>query len=161
MLHIKCTCPLDLPQPCSHHHNVCSCGNTNFAFRQACNKCQAPKPGAGGGGDGGGGYGGGGYGGRGGGGGGGDSYGGRGDGGGYGGGAPSAAAPSADSAPSSAAAPKAKIVAVPQGPPGLFGPGDWACSSCGNMNWGKRDKCNQCNMPKPGEKKHALPELNA
>ncbi|VDO62542.1 unnamed protein product [Heligmosomoides polygyrus] len=66
------------------------CGNTNFAFRQACNKCGAPKSGGGGGdgggggggrgggggygGGGGGGYGGGGGGGYGGGGGGGDGY---------------------------------------------------------------------------------------
>lgn len=30
---------------------------------------------------------------------------------------------------------KPKVVAAPQGPPGLFNPGDWACGSCGNTNW--------------------------
>ncbi|KAJ3018162.1 hypothetical protein HKX48_003074 [Thoreauomyces humboldtii] len=28
----------------------CTCGNTNFAWRDSCNRCQAPKPGGGGGG---------------------------------------------------------------------------------------------------------------
>ena len=67
-----------------------SCGNTNFAWRNECNKCQTPKPeSAGGGGGGGGGYGGGRGGGRGFGGRGGDRMGGDrggGRGGGFGGG---------------------------------------------------------------------------
>eukprot|EP00392_Amoebophrya_sp_AT5.2_P003553 g3558.t1 len=35
------------------------------------------------------------------------------------------------------------------GPPGLFKPGDWACSSCGNVNWDWRDRCNLCGNLKP------------
>ena len=66
-----------------------SCGNTNFAWRNECNKCQTPKPESAGGGGGGGGYGGGRGGGRGFGGRGGDRMGGDrggGRGGGFGGG---------------------------------------------------------------------------
>ncbi|GKV39264.1 hypothetical protein SLEP1_g47068 [Rubroshorea leprosula] len=33
---------------------------------------------------------------------------------------------------------------------GLFGPNDWPCPMCGNINWGKRTKCNICNTNKPG-----------
>ncbi|GAA0183547.1 RNA splicing factor [Lithospermum erythrorhizon] len=33
---------------------------------------------------------------------------------------------------------------------GLFGPNDWACPMCGNINWAKRNKCNICNTNKPG-----------
>lgn len=36
------------------------------------------------------------------------------------------------------------------GPPGLFGPNDWPCPMCGNVNWAKRTKCNVCNTNKPG-----------
>jgi len=36
-----------------------------------------------------------------------------------------------------------------QGPPGLFKAGDWACPSCGNVNWDWRDRCNICNNLKP------------
>ncbi|GJN34240.1 hypothetical protein PR202_gb22887 [Eleusine coracana subsp. coracana] len=36
------------------------------------------------------------------------------------------------------------------GPPGLFGPNDWPCPMCGNINWAKRMKCNICNTSKPG-----------
>ncbi|KAG2577288.1 transcription initiation factor TFIID subunit 15-like isoform X2 [Panicum virgatum] len=36
------------------------------------------------------------------------------------------------------------------GPPGLFGPNDWPCPMCGNINWAKRTKCNICNTSKPG-----------
>eukprot|EP00249_Psilotum_nudum_P017549 c26383_g1_i2 orf=630-2030(-) len=38
----------------------------------------------------------------------------------------------------------------PSGPPGLFGPNDWTCPMCGNINWAKRAKCNICNTTKPG-----------
>ncbi|XP_024956353.1 transcription initiation factor TFIID subunit 15 isoform X2 [Citrus sinensis] len=33
---------------------------------------------------------------------------------------------------------------------GLFGPNDWSCPMCGNINWAKRTKCNICNTNKPG-----------
>ncbi|XP_010557563.1 PREDICTED: transcription initiation factor TFIID subunit 15 [Tarenaya hassleriana] len=33
---------------------------------------------------------------------------------------------------------------------GLFGPNDWSCPMCGNINWAKRAKCNICNTNKPG-----------
>ncbi|KAM7265256.1 hypothetical protein ACFE04_002939 [Oxalis oulophora] len=33
---------------------------------------------------------------------------------------------------------------------GLFGPNDWSCPMCGNINWAKRGKCNICNTNKPG-----------
>eukprot|EP00878_Enallax_costatus_P038278 GHUV01043467.1.p1 GENE.GHUV01043467.1~~GHUV01043467.1.p1 ORF type:complete len:122 (-),score=33.22 GHUV01043467.1:606-971(-) len=45
---------------------------------------------------------------------------------------------------------KQKVVAAPQGPPGLFAPNDWACTSCGNTNWERRKTCNLCGAPKPG-----------
>ncbi|KAF5747416.1 transcription initiation factor TFIID subunit 15 isoform X2 [Tripterygium wilfordii] len=32
----------------------------------------------------------------------------------------------------------------------LFGPNDWPCPMCGNINWAKRMKCNICNTNKPG-----------
>ncbi|KAL1832653.1 hypothetical protein ACET3Z_002304 [Daucus carota] len=35
-------------------------------------------------------------------------------------------------------------------PTGLFGPNDWSCPMCGNINWAKRNKCNICNTNKPG-----------
>ncbi|KAI5063099.1 hypothetical protein GOP47_0021646 [Adiantum capillus-veneris] len=38
----------------------------------------------------------------------------------------------------------------PGGPPGLFGPNDWTCPMCENINWAKRTKCNICNTTKPG-----------
>ncbi|CAM6045734.1 unnamed protein product [Sphagnum compactum] len=38
----------------------------------------------------------------------------------------------------------------PGGPPGLFGPNDWNCPMCGNINWAKRTKCNICNTARPG-----------
>ncbi|KAL8141961.1 hypothetical protein V2J09_014993 [Rumex salicifolius] len=36
------------------------------------------------------------------------------------------------------------------GPPALFGPNDWSCPMCANINWAKRTKCNICNTNKPG-----------
>ncbi|RHY71057.1 hypothetical protein DYB30_002236 [Aphanomyces astaci] len=40
---------------------------------------------------------------------------------------------------------------------GLFGPSDWACGKCGNMNWERRNECNICKAPKaslgPDEKR--------
>lgn len=36
------------------------------------------------------------------------------------------------------------------GTSGLFGPNDWPCPMCGNINWAKRTKCNICNTNKPG-----------
>ncbi|KAI3812351.1 hypothetical protein L1987_17058 [Smallanthus sonchifolius] len=33
---------------------------------------------------------------------------------------------------------------------GLFGPNDWSCPMCANINWAKRLKCNICNTNKPG-----------
>lgn len=36
------------------------------------------------------------------------------------------------------------------GPTGLFGPNDWPCPMCGNINWAKRTKCNICNTNRPG-----------
>ncbi|XP_048228929.1 transcription initiation factor TFIID subunit 15 isoform X1 [Ricinus communis] len=36
------------------------------------------------------------------------------------------------------------------GSTGLFGPNDWPCPMCGNINWAKRTKCNICNTNKPG-----------
>ncbi|KAI4372960.1 hypothetical protein MLD38_011138 [Melastoma candidum] len=36
------------------------------------------------------------------------------------------------------------------GSTGLFGPNDWSCPMCGNINWAKRTKCNICNTNKPG-----------
>ncbi|KAH7569796.1 hypothetical protein JRO89_XS05G0001400 [Xanthoceras sorbifolium] len=33
---------------------------------------------------------------------------------------------------------------------GLFGPNDWPCPMCANINWAKRTKCNICNTNKPG-----------
>ncbi|KAG1672854.1 hypothetical protein FOA52_004658 [Chlamydomonas sp. UWO 241] len=124
------------------------CGNACFSWRVKCNKCGVGKPAAGGGGGGGGGGrdgggrdsgrdagGGGGYGGAAG------AAGGGGDGGGgggYGGGAPAAGGGDG----------RERVVAAPQGPPGLFKEGDWACSSCGNTNWAKRNTCNMCSMPK-------------
>ncbi|CAN1297682.1 Transcription initiation factor TFIID subunit 15 [Linum perenne] len=33
----------------------------------------------------------------------------------------------------------------------LFGPNDWPCPMCGNINWAKRLKCNVCNTNKPGQ----------
>lgn len=43
-----------------------------------------------------------------------------------------------------------KIVAAPQGPVGKFAADDWACPSCGNVNWMRRKTCNLCGAPKPG-----------
>ncbi|KAE9000481.1 hypothetical protein PR003_g14696 [Phytophthora rubi] len=37
-----------------------------------------------------------------------------------------------------------------RGPPGLFQPGDWACNTCGNVNWERRNECNMCKSSKPG-----------
>lgn len=43
----------------------------------------------------------------------------------------------------------ADIDVTKAGPKGLFKPGDWACLSCGNINWERRDSCNTCNTLKP------------
>ncbi|MFS7917320.1 putative Zinc finger, RanBP2-type [Helianthus anomalus] len=32
----------------------------------------------------------------------------------------------------------------------LFGPNDWSCPICANINWAKWLKCNICNTKKPG-----------
>ncbi|KAL6838960.1 hypothetical protein ACP4OV_031187 [Aristida adscensionis] len=56
---------------------------------------------------------------------------------------------SADARGSSRAGAAAGAAAV-GGPPGLFGPNDWPCPMCGNINWAKRTKCNICNTSKPG-----------
>lgn len=41
-------------------------------------------------------------------------------------------------------------VRTSSGPPTVGGPdGNWACPSCGNVNYPKRDKCNRCGYPKP------------
>uniref|UniRef100_A0A0D3GPT4 RanBP2-type domain-containing protein n=1 Tax=Oryza barthii TaxID=65489 RepID=A0A0D3GPT4_9ORYZ len=45
---------------------------------------------------------------------------------------------------------RAAAAAAVGGPPGLFGPNDWPCPMCGNINWAKRMKCNICNTTKPG-----------
>ncbi|CAA0837796.1 Transcription initiation factor TFIID subunit 15 [Striga hermonthica] len=88
-----------------------SCGNVNFAFRGACNRCGTARPsGAAGGGASGGGRG-------------------RGRGGLDSGGGARGAGPAGG---------------------GLFGPNDWPCPMCGNINWAKRTKCNICNTNKPG-----------
>lgn len=44
----------------------------------------------------------------------------------------------------------AGLTRVATGPTGLFGPNDWPCPMCGNINWAKRTKCNICNTNKPG-----------
>ncbi|XP_022029575.2 transcription initiation factor TFIID subunit 15, partial [Helianthus annuus] len=36
------------------------------------------------------------------------------------------------------------------GPTGLFGPNNWSCPMCANINWAKRLKCNICSTNKPG-----------
>ncbi|KAI8069670.1 hypothetical protein BC940DRAFT_332192 [Gongronella butleri] len=33
---------------------------------------------------------------------------------------------------------------------GLFSEQDWKCSNCSNINWAKRDQCNQCLGARPG-----------
>jgi hypothetical protein len=33
---------------------------------------------------------------------------------------------------------------------GLFSENDWKCFLCGNINWAKRVRCNECQAPKPG-----------
>ncbi|XP_044947245.1 transcription initiation factor TFIID subunit 15 isoform X2 [Hordeum vulgare subsp. vulgare] len=43
-----------------------------------------------------------------------------------------------------------RAAAAVGGPPGLFGPNDWPCTMCGNVNWAKRTKCNVCNTSRPG-----------
>ncbi|GAB4842828.1 TATA-binding protein-associated factor 2N [Ancistrocladus abbreviatus] len=42
------------------------------------------------------------------------------------------------------------------GSTGLFGPNDWPCPMCGNINWAKRTKCNICNTNKPGHNEGGL-----
>ncbi|CAM6086054.1 unnamed protein product [Calypogeia fissa] len=49
----------------------------------------------------------------------------------------------------------------PGGPPGLFGPNDWNCPMCGNINWAKRTKCNICNTTKPGHNEGGVREGRA
>ncbi|KAG7390533.1 Zinc finger Ran-binding domain-containing protein 2 [Phytophthora pseudosyringae] len=46
--------------------------------------------------------------------------------------------------------PKPKGGADFRGPPGLFQPGDWTCTTCGNVNWERRSECNMCKSSKPG-----------
>ena len=29
--------------------------------------------------------------------------------------------------------------------------GNWRCTECGNINFGKREKCNRCSAPRPAE----------
>eukprot|EP01053_Blabericola_migrator_P008373 Blabericola_migrator_1__8372@NODE_435_length_8501_cov_292_016244_g341_i0_p4_GENE_NODE_435_length_8501_cov_292_016244_g341_i0NODE_435_length_8501_cov_292_016244_g341_i0_p4_ORF_typecomplete_len312_score32_37zfRanBP/PF00641_18/2_8e12zfRanBP/PF00641_18/1_6e09DUF35_N/PF12172_8/0_1DUF35_N/PF12172_8/0_63DUF35_N/PF12172_8/6_8e02DZR/PF12773_7/0_25DZR/PF12773_7/0_032Cytochrom_c3_2/PF14537_6/3_3Cytochrom_c3_2/PF14537_6/83zincribbon_6/PF10005_9/0_92zincribbon_6/PF10005_9/66zinc_ribbon_11/PF11682_8/4zinc_rib len=38
---------------------------------------------------------------------------------------------------------------------GLFKKGDWTCTSCGNVNWARRDRCNLCIALKPSLQKDA------
>jgi len=33
-------------------------------------------------------------------------------------------------------------------------PGDWKCTNCGNINFAFREKCNRCNIQRPGAKLH-------
>ena len=47
-------------------------------------------------------------------------------------------------APKSAPMPKPKSVAPVAGVDG-----NWLCTNCGNVNFGSRDMCNRCNMPRP------------
>ncbi|XP_024020824.1 transcription initiation factor TFIID subunit 15 isoform X2 [Morus notabilis] len=43
-----------------------------------------------------------------------------------------------------------RSIGAPAATGGLFGPNDWSCPMCGNINWAKRTKCNICNTNKPG-----------
>ena len=37
------------------------------------------------------------------------------------------------------------------GKPSIFGPDDWTCSNCFNVNWARRNKCNECGTGKEGK----------
>lgn len=41
---------------------------------------------------------------------------------------------------------------------GLFSAEDWQCMMCSNINWARRDTCNQCGHPKEGksEERHGV-----
>lgn len=111
---------------------VCtSCGNHNYASREMCNKCGAPKPQVpihGGFGKGVG------------------AHFGPGCGGGFGGCGPTkgggfAPRPGPYSPP---------MPPMMQGKPGsALRPGDWICTSCGNHNYASREVCNKCGADKP------------
>jgi len=121
---------------------VCTqCSNHNYSSREACNKCQGPKPLGGGGCSG---YGGGGCGGCGGYGCGG--YGGFGCKGGYG-------ASSSQGFKGAGMGGRFSPYAVPAmtNIGANMRPGDWACPGCSNHNYASRENCNKCqrakNMP--------------
>ncbi|KAL0582669.1 hypothetical protein ABG067_007353 [Albugo candida] len=75
------------------------CANVNFARRNACNRCQTPRP---------------------------------------------------DDDIQNASKNEESSSADFRGPPGLFKPGDWTCTVCGNVNWERRQECNICKNAKPG-----------
>nr|CCA23456.1 diphthamide biosynthesis protein 1 putative [Albugo laibachii Nc14] len=75
------------------------CANVNFARRNACNRCQTPRP---------------------------------------------------DEDDQNGSKNDESISADFRGPPGLFKPGDWTCTVCGNVNWERRQECNICKNAKPG-----------
>ncbi|KAI4357032.1 hypothetical protein L6164_001007 [Bauhinia variegata] len=83
-----------------------SCGNVNFAFRGACNRCGSARP------------------------------------------AGASGAAGAGGRGRGRAGHDSGGAGRPVG--GLFGPNDWPCPMCANINWAKRTKCNICNTNKPG-----------
>jgi len=131
-----------------------ACGNVNFANRDACNRCNSPKPAAAGNGWGPGGWGAAG----------GKSKGGK-------GGVPVAGVDgnwacsqcgnvnfAVREACNRCGAPKYQSAPPPQsGPPRRGGApvagveGAWACTACGNVNFAARTQCNRCAAPRPEE----------